>query len=58
MNTMDDLKQEAKDFITQVVEGDFAGACRRFDSNMAQAFSEAKLKETWLQLIGQVGAFQ
>jgi dienelactone hydrolase len=58
MNTMDDLKQEAKDFIDQVVEGDFAGACRRFDSNMAQAFSEAKLKETWLQLIGQVGAFQ
>jgi hypothetical protein len=38
MNTMDDLKQEANDFIDQVVEGDFAGACRRFDSTMAQHF--------------------
>jgi len=58
MNTMDDLKQKAEDFIHQVAEGDFAGACRLFDSNMVQALPEAKLKETWLQLIGQVGAFQ
>jgi dienelactone hydrolase len=58
MNTMDELKQKAKDFVRQVVEGDFAGACRRFDGNLAQTFSEAKLKETWLQLVGQVGAFQ
>jgi dienelactone hydrolase len=58
MNTKDELGQKAKDFVYQVVEGDFAGACRRFDSNMTQAFSEAKLKETWLQLISQMGAFQ
>ena len=58
MDTMDDLKQEAQDFIRQVVEGDFTGACRLFDSNMVQTFSEAKLKETWLQIIGQVGPFQ
>jgi dienelactone hydrolase len=58
MDTMDDLKQEARDFIRQVVEGDFTGACRLFDSNMVQAFPEARLKETWLQLIGQVGPFQ
>jgi dienelactone hydrolase len=58
MNTMDELKQEAKDFIYRLVEGDFAGACRRFDNDMAQALPEARLKETWLQLIGQAGAFQ
>jgi dienelactone hydrolase len=55
---MDDLKQEAQDFIYQVVEGDFTAACRLFDSNMVQAFSEDKLKETWLQLISQIGPFQ
>ena len=38
MDTMDDLKQEAQDFIRQVVEGDFTGACRLFDSNMVQTF--------------------
>jgi dienelactone hydrolase len=58
MDAMGDLKQEAQDFIRQVVEGDFTGACRLFDSNMVQALSEDKLKETWLQLIGQVGSFQ
>jgi hypothetical protein len=57
INTMDNL-QKAEDFVHQVAEGDFAGACRLFDSNMVQALPEAKLKETWLQLIGQVGAFQ
>jgi dienelactone hydrolase len=58
MNTMDELQQKAKDFVYQIVEGDLAGACRRFDSNMTQAFSEDKLKQTWLQLVSQVGAFQ
>jgi len=55
---MDDLKQAAQNFIRQMVEGDFAGASRLFDSNLVQAFPEAKVKETWLQLIGQVGPFQ
>ena len=58
MNTMDDLKQKAEDFIHQMADGDFAGACRLFDSNMAQALPEAKLKATWLQLVNQAGAFQ
>jgi dienelactone hydrolase len=58
MDAMDDLKQEAQNFIRQLAGADFAGARRLFDSNMVQAFSEAKLKETWLQLIGLVGAFQ
>jgi dienelactone hydrolase len=58
MKPMDELQEKAEDFIHQIVEGDFAGACRRFDGNMAQVFSEAKLKETWLQLVSQVGSFQ
>jgi dienelactone hydrolase len=58
MDTMDDLKQEAQGFINQVVEGDFTGACRLFDRDMVQAFSEARLKESWLQLIGLAGPFQ
>ncbi|MDD5371674.1 MAG: alpha/beta fold hydrolase [Anaerolineaceae bacterium] len=58
MKTMDALKQEAQDFIQQIVKGDFAGAGSLFDSNMVQAFSEARLKETWLQITGQVGPFQ
>ena len=58
MHTTDDLKQEAGDFIRQVVAGDFTSACRLFDSNMAQAMPEARLKETWLQLVSQAGPFQ
>jgi uncharacterized protein len=58
MNNMDNLTQEAQNFINQLAESDFSGAFRLFDSNIAQALPEAKLKETWLQLIGQVGPFQ
>ena len=58
MNTMDDLKQEAQDFIDQMAQGDFSGTGRLFDSTMAQAIPEATMKETWDQLIGQAGAFQ
>ncbi len=58
MDAMDDLKQEAQDFIRQLVVSDFAGARRLFDGDLLQAFPEARLKETWLQLVSQVGAFQ
>ena len=58
MDTMDILKQKAGDFIYQVAARDFAAACRRFDQELVQAFPEAKLKETWLQLVGQAGPFQ
>jgi dienelactone hydrolase len=58
MNTIDDLKKEAQNFINQVVARDFTGARRLFDANMAKAMPEARLKETWLQLTLQVGPFQ
>jgi hypothetical protein len=55
---MEDLKQEAQNFILQVVESDFIAACRLFDNNLLQVFPPAKLEETWLQLIGLAGPFQ
>lgn len=58
MDTMDELKQKAQDFMRQVAERDFSGASRLFDNNLTQALPEARLKETWLQLIGQAGSFQ
>ncbi|MCL5257288.1 MAG: DUF3887 domain-containing protein [Chloroflexi bacterium] len=58
METMDDLKEEAQGFVLQLAGGDFSGARRLFDSNMVQAFPEAKLRDTWLQLTGLAGAFQ
>ncbi len=58
MNTMDNLIQEARDFINQMAQGDFTGTGRLFDSTMAQALPEATMKEAWHQLIGQAGAFQ
>ena len=58
MTTMDDLKQQAQDFIRQLDAGDFSGATQSFDSTMVQAFPEAKVKETWAQLTGAYGPYQ
>jgi uncharacterized protein len=58
MDSMDDLKRKAQDFIRQVDEGDFGGVHRLFDGNLEQVFPEARLKEAWLQIVGQVGNFQ
>ncbi len=58
MSAMDDLKQEAQDLVRRVDRGDYAGARALFDGDLAQALSEVRLKETWLELIGQVGPLQ
>jgi len=58
MDTIDNLQKEGVDFINQVVEGDYSGACRSFDAKMTESMPEVKLKETWLQLIGMAGSFQ
>ena len=58
MKTINDLEEEAQDFTCQLVAGDYTGASRLFDSKFAQAFPEAKLKESWVQLIGLLGPFQ
>jgi dienelactone hydrolase len=58
MITMDDLKLEAQDFVDQVAAGDFSAASHLFDHDMSQAFPQTRLKEAWLQILGQVGLFQ
>jgi fermentation-respiration switch protein FrsA (DUF1100 family) len=58
MITINDLKLEAQDFVDQVAAGDFNAASHLFDQDMAQAFPQARLKEAWLQILGQVGPFQ
>ncbi len=58
MDAVDGLKQQAQDVVQQMVQGDFGSAFRRFDSTMKQTISEERLKETWQQLVGQVGPFQ
>jgi dienelactone hydrolase len=58
MNTMDDLKLEAQNFIDQVAAGDFAAATHLFDHDMAQAFLQARLRQAWLQILDQVGPYQ
>src|SRR3954447_20443182 len=55
---MDEFKEAAQNFVRQLVAGDFAGACRRFDGELAAALPEARLKESWLQLIDGIGPFQ
>ncbi len=58
METNHNFEQQAQEFIHQVAEGNYAAAFRLFDSQVAQVIPEARLKETWLQLVGQVGPFQ
>lgn len=58
MDTMDGLNQIAQELIYQFVKGDFTGAYRRFDGNLAQAMPEDRLKDTWLQLVSLAGSFQ
>ena len=48
----------AQAFVDQLVQGDFAAAVKPFDAAMLKALPEAKLKDTWQQLLGQVGAFK
>jgi dienelactone hydrolase len=53
-----DLIPAAQAFVGQLAAGDFAGAVSTFDPTMKTAMPEAKLKDTWQQLLGQVGAFK
>jgi dienelactone hydrolase len=58
MSSVDDRTQDAQDLVDQLAGGDFASARRLFDHAMTQAFSQARLKDEWQQLLGQVGPFQ
>ena len=58
MNTLDELKPLAEDILCKLVEGNFSAVVSLFDSAMLQALPEAKLKEIWLQMVGQAGQFK
>jgi dienelactone hydrolase len=53
-----ELWLRARTFVEQLAEGDFKAAVGTFDETMRGALPEAKLRETWEALIGQVGAFK
>ena len=48
----------AEAFVDQLNQGDFAAAVKPFDTTMLKAMPDSKLKDTWQQLLGQVGAFK
>ncbi|HEY3415624.1 MAG TPA: alpha/beta fold hydrolase [Armatimonadota bacterium] len=58
MDTMNEMQEKAVEVIRMLVEGNYGGACGTFDATMTGALPEARMKEYWEQLIGQVGAFQ
>ncbi len=53
-----DLIPASQAFVDQLVKGDFATAASTFDATMKGVMPEAKLKDTWNQLLAQTGAFQ
>jgi uncharacterized protein len=53
-----ELVPAAKTFVDQLVKGDFTAADSTFDATMKSAMPEAKLKDAWNQVLGQVGAFK
>lgn len=53
-----DDTQRADAFIALLRGGDFGTAHAQFDTTMSKALSEAKLRQTWNALEGQVGSFQ
>ncbi len=56
MNSFEDLKETAQNFIGLLLAGDFISAASKFDDQMKIALNEAKLKEAWINTIGEAGA--
>ncbi len=56
MNSFEDLKETAQNFIGLLLAGDFTSAVSKFDDQMKIALNEAKLQETWINAIGEAGA--
>ncbi len=58
VNAFEKLIPAAQAFVDMMNQGNFAAAVQPFDATMIKAMPEAKLKDTWQQLLGQVGAFK
>ncbi len=52
------LEPKAAAFVEQMAAGDFNAAIADFDDTMLKVLPADKLKQTWDQVVGQVGAFQ
>lgn len=55
MNSFEDLKETAQNFIGLLFAGDFTSAAGKFDDQMKIALNEAKLQETWINTIKEAG---
>ena len=47
----ENLKLMAQAFVGQLLRGDFTGAVSKFDETMKIALGEAKLQESWQNII-------
>ena len=55
MNSFEDLKETAQNFIMLLLNGDFTSAATNFDDQMKIALNEDKLQETWTNTIKEAG---
>ncbi len=53
-----DVAAAGKDFVNLLAKQDFAAAVARYDATMKTALPETKLRETWVAVQTQAGAFQ
>ena len=53
--SFEDLKVRAQTFVGQLLQADFKAAAGKFDDQMKDAFSEAKLQESWQNMIMEAG---
>lgn len=56
MNSLEDLKGIAQNFIDLLIKADFKSATNMFDDQMKIALNEDKLQETWINTIAEAGA--
>ena len=54
--SLEELKSRAQMFVVQIVKGDFATATKTFDDQMKTTFNEAKLQESWQNIVEEAGS--
>lgn len=52
------IEMSAKEFVDQLVKGEYEAAYLKFDSTMKKALSLKKLEETWQSVISRCGSFK
>ncbi len=56
--SFDEIKPIAETFVDQMAKGEYADAVTLFDPEISGSSMQNKLKQSWEELTGQVGAFQ